>query len=278
MKIKLIAFDLDGTLLRQDKTISKRTEEALCRAAGEGIYLVPTTGRTYAGIPEQVGKLPFIKYVIGINGAEIYDVERKQVLHRAEMERKACERMLEYMEQLPAISTCYQDGKGWIEAGDWDLLEEHAPYPEQIPHMKRTFVPLEHMKTKIFESGSTLQKLQLFFKNGEVRDRYFAEMVRQFPEYAISYSLPNNIEINALGANKGDALKFLCEYLHLNRMESMAFGDGINDVSMIRQAGIGVAMENAEKAVLEIADRVTASNNDDGVAVMIEKVLQEAES
>lgn len=274
MSIRLIAFDLDGTLLRQDKTISGRTEETLYKAAEKGILLVPATGRNYNGIPEQVGRLPFIRYVIGINGAQIFDRESQKVLRRVEMGREACERMLDYMEQVPAVTTCYQDGRGWVEAKDWELLEKHAPYPEQIAHMKRTFVPLENMRKSVFAYGSTLQKLQMFFQNGVERDRYFAEMNEKFPDYAISYSLPNNIEINAIDATKGAALKFLCEYLHLDCRESMAFGDGINDVSMIRQAGTGVAMENAEKEVLEIADRVTASNNEDGVAVMIEKVLQ----
>ena len=102
-------------------------------------------------------------------------------------------------------------------------------------------------------------------------------MQETFPEYAISYALLNNIEVNAPEANKGNALHFLCAYLHVAREESLAFGDGINDMTMILEAGTGVAMANAESSVLEIADAVTASNNEDGVAVFLEQLLSEME-
>ena len=84
----------------------------------------------------------------------------------------------------------------------------------------------------------------------------------------------NNIEVNAPEANKGSALMVLCEQLGIDRMESMAFGDGTNDITMIREAGIGVAMANAASEVLAVADRVTASNDEDGVALVIEELLK----
>lgn len=277
MKIKLIAFDLDGTVLRNDKTISQRTKEALARAADQGIYVVPATGRTYEGIPEEIRNLSFLRYVIGINGALIYDIQEKRVLHRAEMGEEETIRMLTYMESLPAAVTCYQNGKGWISARVMDEVEAYAPCPEQIPYMKRILTPVENMQETISRHGATTQKLQVFFKEVGLREQYLQEMQEKFPDYSVSYSLSNNIEVNALEANKGSALKFLCEYLQIDPMESMAFGDGTNDTAMIRQAGTGVAMGNAEQEVREAADCVTLSNGEDGVAVMLEKLLAEME-
>lgn len=275
MDIKLIAFDLDGTLLRDDKTFSERNKEALYQVAQKGIYLVPATGRTYEGMPEEIRRLPFLRYMIGTNGAFVYDIKEQKILHRAELGQEESARIFAYMEKLPAVMTCYQNGKGWIEAACQGLIEEYAPCPEQVPFMKRVFTPVENMKEKIFEFWPTTQKLQVFFKEQSERDRYLAEMRDLFPDYTISYALSNNIEVNAPDANKGNALKFLCDYLKIDRSESMAIGDGMNDMNMIRQAGIGVAMGNAEEAILKAADCVTAVNNEDGVAVMIEKVLQE---
>ena len=277
MNEKLIAFDMDGTLMRDDKSISGRTIQALRAVAEKGMYLVPTTGRSYDGLPEEIRQLPFIRYVIASNGALVYDAKEKKVLHKAEMDKEASKRMLEYMTGLPAMVTCYQNGKGWIDFNGRGPMEAYAPTPQQFPFMKRVFEPIENLKESIWAFGDTTQKLQVFFENGAIRDSYLKEMQETFPEYAISYALLNNIEVNAPEANKGNALHFLCAYLHVAREESLAFGDGINDMTMILEAGTGVAMANAESSVLEIADAVTASNNEDGVAVFLEQLLSEME-
>lgn len=274
MSIKLIAFDMDGTLMREDKTISERTHKALAAAAEKGIYLVPTTGRTYEGLPDEIRNLPFIRYVIGTNGAVVYDAWERKMLHKAEMDRNMTSKMLEYMTGLPAIITCYQNGKGWLDENRRGNYQDYAPCPEQIPFMQRVFSFTDNMKERIFDHGETTQKLQVFFLDSETRDIYLKEMREKFPEYAISYALVNNIEVNAPDANKGSALEFLCDYLGIAREESMAFGDGINDITMIQKAGTGVAMGNAEAEVLEVADCVTAVNDEDGVAIVIENLLE----
>ena len=84
-RIKLIAFDLDGTLLKNNKELTPRTLKALGQASEAGICLVPTTGRLYDGVPEEIRALPFIRYVIAANGAQIYDAREERTLYRAEM-------------------------------------------------------------------------------------------------------------------------------------------------------------------------------------------------
>ena len=272
MSIKLIVFDMDGTLMRDNKTISERTHKALAAAAERGIYLVPATGRTYEGLPEEIRTLPFIRYVIAANGAVVYDALTNTVLHKAEMNREDSARMLKYMKSLPAVITCYQNGKGWMDLNGRGPLEAYAPCPEQIPFMRKVFHFIDNIQDEIFQYGESTQKLQVFFEDSQRRDVYLKEMKDKFPEYAVSYALVNNIEVNAPDANKGSALRWLCGFLGIAREECMAFGDGTNDITMIQEAGTGVAMANAEKEVLEIADVVTSSNDADGVAIMIEKL------
>ena len=114
--------------------------------------------------------------------------------------------------------------------------------------------------------------LQLYFKDLDARKKALLEIPRLFPQCAVSSSLPINIEINATDATKGHALAFLTKHLGLKTEETLAFGDGTNDISMLRQAGIGVAMGNAAPEALAAADRVTASNDEDGLARVLEEL------
>ena len=99
------------------------------------------------------------------------------------------------------------------------------------------------------------------------------KVLAEIPEVLVSSSLPNNLEINAVGADKGGALLRLAELLGIRREETMAFGDGENDISMLRMAGFGVAMENAEEHIKAVADHITVTNNEAGVAVALRKFV-----
>lgn len=274
-EIKLIAFDLDGTLLRDNKEVSGRTIEALLKAAERGIWMVPTTGRLYDGIPEKIRTLPFIRYVIAANGAEVYDAVKKKALHREELAVAEAERIFDYAKEAPVIFGCYQGGRGWMDQRDVGRMEEFAISPSLYQTMKSTYFPVEDLRRFLVESGDTVQKLMMFFSDPEARERLLKQMPGDFPKLAVSSSISNNIEVNAGAANKGAALRFLCEHLQLEREESVAFGDGTNDLTMLREAGIGVAMGNAAKEVRDAADQVAKTNEEDGVAVWIEEYLTE---
>lgn len=111
----------------------------------------------------------------------------------------------------------------------------------------------------------------MFFKDPDRRVEELERLPKLFPELAVTSSLANNIEINAKNANKGQALRFLCTHLGMEVSESMAFGDGSNDLSMIEASGIGVAMANADSILLAAADYITDSNDRDGVAKAIDR-------
>ena len=271
--LKLIAFDLDGTILRDNKELSRRSLEALELAAGKGIRIVPATGRLYSGIPEEIRTLPFVRYVIAANGAEVYDAAEGKVLRRAELTLAEAGRILAYIKGEPAILGCYRDGKGWMDREELSRMEEYAQTPKLAEIMKRVYTPVDGMENFLKSSDHTVQKLMLFYSDLEARKRTLERMGAELADLAVSTSVPNNIEINAREATKGGALKFLCEYLHLNRRASAAFGDGTNDITMVRQAGTGIAMGNACPQDLKAADQVTKSNDQDGVAVWIEEYL-----
>ncbi len=274
MGVKVILLDLDGTLLSTDKTISPANYAALERAANMGVHIVPATGRFYEAMPAVVRELPFVRYVVTVNGAEIYDAQTKTVLHREELEPEQAIRIYEYLERLPTICDAYVEGWGYMDRTHYQRIDDYTPVPYVRTMLKELRTPVDDMKALL--SGRTVQKVMAFFKDMDVRARELERMPGLFPNTAVSSSILNNIEVNAAKANKGGALENLCAVLGVDVKDSMAFGDGSNDFTMIQTAGIGVAMGNAYQGLKDAADFITLSCDEDGVAHAIEKFVFQA--
>ena len=273
MDIRQIAFDLDGTLLRSDKTISPRTMRALHAAAQRGVLLVPATGRLYRALPETLTDASLFSRMILVNGAQIYDNAAGVTLAREELTPEQARRMLAHLGTLNVVRGIYLDGQGYMSRRDFDTLDQIALSPAAAAVMRRTYLPAEDLD-ELAGRAPSVQKLMAFFRHLPDRLPAIRSTTERFPEYAVSSSIANNIEINARNATKGAALGTLCRLLGLELSQCMAFGDDTNDCSMLRAAGLGVAMENAAPEVRACADTVTESCDDDGVARMIERVLE----
>lgn len=274
---QLIAFDLDGTLLDDRKELPEENRAALEAAAERGIVCVPATGRIAGGIPQAVRSLPFLRYYIITNGAGLYDAREDRVLLREDVPLELALSCYDYLDTLPVLYDCYQDERGWMNR---NMLERIEPYfirePRMLELIRRTRTPVEDLKQSLRQRGRPLQKLQVFFRpdQQELRARQMEEIPRRFPELCATSSVSNNIEINSVRAGKGKALLALCRHLGLDPKRSVAFGDGSNDIELLRLAGLGVAMRNCQPGVREAADAVTEyDNNDAGVGREIRKLI-----
>ena len=269
MAIRLILLDLDGTLLTGDKRISPANYAALERCAAAGVHIVPSTGRFYGGMPQVVRDLPFVRYVVAVNGAQVYDVKEDKVLCREEIGLDAAFRVFDELDKLPVIYDCYMGDFGYDYVEMYERVDEFISDPRVNAMVKGTRKPVSDLRAFLREQGRPLQKIQMFFKDMDRRARELERLPGLFPDLVVTSSIANNIEFNAKNANKGQALRFLCRHLGLDVSESMSFGDSSNDLSMIVAAGVGVAMANADKALLDAADYVTDTNDNDGVAKAI---------
>lgn len=272
-KIRIIALDLDGTLLNSNKELTPGNFAALQKAADAGIEIVPTTGRFYGGMPEVIRKMPFVHYVITINGAAVYDVRKQQDIAKAEIPMQKAVEIMEYLDTLPVIYDCYMDNWGWMTRAMWEKAEEFAPNAHYMKMIKELRTPVPELKTRLKETGHDVQKIQFFVQDMKLHGELLQSLPMQFPTTAVSTSVSNNIEINDRHANKGEAIGKLAAYLGFDISESMSFGDGLNDLSMIKAAGIGVAMANACSEVLAAADEMTLDCDHDGVAAGIKKFI-----
>ena len=139
--------------------------------------------------------------------------------------------------------------------------------------MRELRTPVDNLAETLRQKGRPVQKMQMHFQDLAERDRQLKLVAELFPETAVSSSLPWNIEINSAGATKGQALKALCQALGIDLRDTLAFGDGTNDLDMIRTAGIGVAMGNGAEEVKAAADWIAPYNDDAGVAAGIYRFM-----
>ena len=269
MSIKLIALDLDGTLLDSRKRLSPQNKQALEACIARGVYIVPCTGRVAMGIPEEIRCIPGIRYAITVNGATIEDMETGQILESHLLDKEAALEIMELAREYPVMYDVYAAGQGISENRFLNDLEPYGLTEEMIAMIRRTRKAVPDIREYVRQWPGQVDKVNLFFHDPETRSR-LRKLLEAREDILVSSSLPTNLEINGAGAAKGNALLALAEHLGLKREETMACGDGDNDISMIKMAGLGVAMENAVPDILEAADWITGSNDESGVAKAIE--------
>lgn len=269
--IRIIALDLDGTLLNSNKELSRRNYEALEEAARRGIEIVPTTGRYYGALPQVIRQLPFVNYVITVNGAQVRNLRNGEVLYTAEIPWQQAIEIMSFLDNLPVIYDCYMKDEAWMTAAQKEKINEHTTDPFYRKMLQELRQPVPELKAFLAQRQTDIQKTQFFTMDAEVRQRMMKELPQRFENLSVSSALIHNVEINHIRGNKGDAVLALAQHLGYTAANVMSFGDGYNDVPMLRAAGLGVAMANAFDEVKTYADYITDDCDHDGVATAIEK-------
>lgn len=270
-KIKIIAMDLDGTLLDSEKRLSEENRAALQRAADAGIEIVPTTGRIYKIIPEAVRALPFVRYAITVNGAEVYDVKNDRVIAKSELPYEKAVEVMAYLDGFDVVYDCYQNGGGYMTKTLLDKVENYLTSAYFAKIYAKTRHPVPELKAYLLEQKQGVQKVQFCTRDQALRAFLLEDLKTRFDGVAISTALPYNGEINEKNAHKGGALQKLCQHLGCTMENVMTLGDGLNDITMLKLAGISVAMENAAPEAKAAAKYVTGNCDESGVAQAIEK-------
>ena len=277
--IRILALDLDGTLLDSGKNLPAANREALAAAAARGVLVVPTTGRFFGMMPEAVRDLPFVRYAITINGAQVYDRETDTAIVREEIPLGMALDLMRLIDGYDVIYDCYRSNWGWMTASLQEKVEDYATDAHYVKMVREFRNPVPDLKAHLeaTEEEGDVQKVMLFARNtpgSEAVTKAISEAVAErFPLIKTTSSTWNNLELNIATAHKGNSLKRFAEHLGYTLDNCMALGDGTNDLSMIEAAGLGVAMSNAHPLVLAAADHVTLSNDEDGVAEAIRRFV-----
>lgn len=264
MNIKLIAVDLDGTLLNDKQEISVKTKQALQKASRMEIKIVPCSGRPFPGIKDYLNELDLkdsAQYVVAFNGALVLNAQGKPIV----------EELLSYDDFIffEKIADKLQ-ANFHIEVRDKFITLDHFInyYLSRESWLTRMPIEVSQLKdikfTKAMFSGSPAEMKNIY--------RNLSEEV--FERYNVSTSDETLIEINSKQASKGNALKELAKKLNLKEDEVIIFGDQTNDISMFDVPGFyKVAMGNAVSEIKKRADFITKTNNEDGIAYALRRLV-----
>lgn len=275
-RIRMIGLDMDGTLLTTEKELTEHTREVLREAIDRGVVVLPATGRPLTGIPEEVLKFPGVRYAVASNGARIVDLKENRVIYEDLVPYETGRRVLEICSRYDSMLEIYYDGVGYAEEEKLKHLDEYVPRLPMARYIASSRRPVADVRAMHEERKAPTDKVQALFRTTEECKKAWKEVEKEIPDIEITGALSNNIEVNAKGVNKGRGLLILGQLLGIRREEIMAVGDGSNDIAMLREAGLGVAMENATDEVKAAADVITLSNDQEGAAAAIEKYVLQA--
>ena len=274
-QIRVVGLDLDGTVFDSHKRISPRTIAAMKAAIARGVVVLPATGRPANGVPDEFLHLEGVRYALTSNGATVTELATGRRIVELTFDPDTALQVYTVVRQFDSAVSIFVDGRSYAAADSLDRMVQLSP-PDLRPYLRDSRIPVDDMPAFLMKHRHGIEKFSILYPDYAARDAAKAAVLAACQVEATA-SLGANLELNAPGVNKGRALVTLAETLGYTSANVMACGDSDNDLAMIRMAGLGVAMGNAEPDVLAAADAVVADNDHDGVAEAIERyVLQQA--
>ncbi|HCO18162.1 MAG TPA: Cof-type HAD-IIB family hydrolase [Tissierellales bacterium] len=271
MSIKLIAIDMDGTLLNRQNLLTRRTREAIEMAKNKEIEVVIATGRVLKSAVHYSKELGLESYIAASNGAVVVDKDLNKVIDRP-ISRRDIERVMKAGHEMGIYFHFYNEDTFFTRTYVKEIVDYYTPTTEKLKGQSID-IRLYNSPEDIVNNEQLKIYKFLFIDKDQDKLIQLRKNLESLESVELSKSWRDNLEVMDRGVSKGSAVKLLCERLGITADEVMAIGDNENDLSMIKFAGVGVAMGNAEDIVKEQADFITSSNEEDGVALAIEKYV-----
>ena len=270
-KIKLIALDLDGTTLTRNG-LTRRTKETLEEAIENGLDVVIATGRPYSALPETVKTIKGLEHIIISNGAHIVRPLTGEFLYSNYVEREAILRVRDMLMERNFPVEVFTEGRAYVDRELYEDVKKNGSTYLAARYILRTREPVDRIYDFWFEHSDSIENVNIQFEHQEDKAE-MKSILEKAEGITLTSSTYHNLEVGGETTSKASALWQLCRMKGLTMENIMAFGDSPNDGTMIREAGIGVAMENATADILEDADITAPSNDDEGVAYTLRMLL-----
>lgn len=271
-EIKMVALDLDGTTFNSDGKLSERTKQTLEKAAAQGVHIVVSTGRVYSALPDQIKDVKGIEYAITSNGAHINYIQTGEQIFSQYICPDILPEVIRLKNKYGAYLEIFIDGVAYMDEVNYSYIKKNGCEYRSAEYVLWSRNPIPNIEKHLFDNADRLENINLVFTSTEMleaaRDEVYA-----LKNATIASSFKTNLEIGGPNTSKKSALEELLSRLNLEPENLMCCGDAPNDIQMIEFAGLGVAMGNAWGGTKDHADYVTATNDEDGVALAIEKFV-----
>lgn len=263
---KLIAVDMDGTLLKEDKSVSEATKRAIERAKKKGVKVVITSGRPIAGLTRYLKELNLAgddDYVISFNGCLIQKAKTREILYKSILKGSDLSYLYKISKQLQVNIHAFSK----LQC----ITPKNSKYTEVEVGIND--IPINIVDFSTIKPDEDIEKVMMV-DGPEILDEAIKKLPKEvYDRYTVVKSAPYFLEFLNKNSNKGEGVKALAKYLGIDQREVICIGDEENDLHMIKFAGLGVAMGNAIEEVKRAADYITSTNEENGVAEIIEKFI-----
>jgi len=264
---KLIALDMDGTLLTTDKKVSEKTSAAIKAAEAKGVKIVLASGRPLSGISRYLDELELLKgedYVLSFNGGLVLNTKTEEIVSKVSLKGSDLKNIYKISKELNINIHAFSAKEGLITPKISQYTEHEA---------KLNGIDFNIKDFNEVDDEEDIIKVMMIDPQ-EILDPAIEKLPNEiYEKYSVFKSSPYFLEFTHKEVDKGLGLKRLGEHLGIKREEIIACGDAGNDFSMVKYAGLGVAMGNAIPEVKEVAEFITTSNDEDGIAKVIEKFI-----
>ena len=268
---RLLALDMDGTILTSQKTVSPATVKAINNLIKRGTAVTLCTGRGIAELKDYTDDFSAIPYGILNSGGCVYDFTKRQSIHRILLDDSSLIECIRAAQKVKAMHYLLTEDASVAQAEDMrDVSRFQMGMYQSLYDRVATIVP--DMETYVREHPGKSLKLCIFHRDSGTREQTRREIEHLGMELADAET--TSLEISPRGVTKALGLQILCRYLGIPIEESVAVGDADNDIDVLKAAGLSVAMGNANKTVKDLCDVIVADNDRDGVVEVIDRFFR----
>lgn len=272
MDIRLIALDLDGTTLNTSGHISNFTRKTLEKAIANGIQVVIASGRARSALPADVLSVNELNYAITSNGSSIFTLPDFKRIFACDMTPETVDAVLSVASGCGFTYEAFIAGHAYTSQAYYNCASDFGVPERMNTYVRNTRTPVPSMADFIHIHRHEIEGMDFIIPD-QVQKKTIRSRLLQIPDLYITGSESYYLELAAGSVSKASALHALASRLQVKPSQIIAFGDGGNDLELLSYAGCGVAMANASPALLAAADDVTLSNDEDGVAHYLQKML-----
>lgn len=275
MDVRLIALDLDGTTLYDDRHISAENVQAIKKAAEAGVCIVAASGRCYSSLPQCIRELKEVRYAITSNGGAVYNMETDERIAAFPLKKALAERVLELSEGFHCTYEVFYDG---VAYGENRFIAQPHAYGVDLPsvnYIRTTRRGVDDIADFIKNRSEGPDGMDIILPAGDNYNKLWNRVQAIRKEAYITSSVNHRIEISSLSAGKHKALALLLDYLGIGRENAAAFGNADNDMDMLEYVRYGMAVDNATEGCKNAAWKIVGKCTENGVGEGIDLLIGE---